>query len=249
MAASATFVATSGVALAARPAPSWPPPPDPDDAAPATAQPLPPLPPPADDDDEPQPAPAARPAPVPEAHCEDRGDAASSEEATPAKPPVTWPDPWETNPFSLELQFGLGSPLGLAGLALDYAVSPAVSLNAGVGVAASGFQGAVSMRVRLVRFGHRAHFAPFVGGGFSMGAHDQGMDIFSQNAGLHWSTAYWGNLEAGMELRFSPHFELRPATGVAILLNQGAGVEDVQNTPVAVDAWMFYAGLTLGFGL
>jgi hypothetical protein len=172
--------------------------------------------------------------------------AAEEAEATPETP-----DPWLTSPFGVEAQFGLWAPLGLAGIALDYSPAPVVSFNLGAGLSPFGAQFAVATRFRVLRFGHRAHFAPFVGGGISLGPDSQGSWGLVDGSGFtttyKWSTAYWANFETGMEMRFGQHTELRPFVGLAALLNPGDGV--AVSTPAAepVDNWTLYCGIAVGY--
>jgi hypothetical protein len=141
-----------------------PPPPAADTDSPSPPDPLPPvppslapLPPPA------PPAPASTPAASPSniarpADTDDRGPDSGTAEDAPDEPPT--PDPWGGLPLVLEAQFGLGAPLGFVGVALDYSPVPAIGINLGVGLGGAGPQYALSTRLRVFRFGHRAHFAP-----------------------------------------------------------------------------------------
>ncbi|HEX4447700.1 MAG TPA: hypothetical protein VH044_13215 [Polyangiaceae bacterium] len=245
--------------------PSWPAPPPTISTAPAASstapagapQPLPPLPPP--DDASPPTAPSTPPAgdatPVAKATPTTEPDA-SAQESAPAEEaettPIT-PDPWVTSPFTIEAQLGLWAPLGLAGIAIDYAPAPIISFNLGAGLSPFGPQLGLSTRVRVFRFGHRARFAPFVGGGFSLGPHEDGSYDFIDGGGFNadakWSTAYWANFETGMEMRFGQHTELRPFIGVAALLNPGDG-EPVTGSPGSsepIQKWTCYFGIAVGY--
>jgi hypothetical protein len=60
---------------------------------------------------------------------------------------------WIARPFALEAQLGLGTPLGIAGIAADYSVLPWVSVLAGAGWGMGGVQLSVGSRARLLRMG------------------------------------------------------------------------------------------------
>jgi hypothetical protein len=239
----------------------------------AQQNPLPPLPPPAIDADSPPPsdpespvAPPLAPLPPPaptstpvaspssvagRAAPDDRAPESDAAENAPDSPPT--PDPWGSLPLVLEAQFGLGAPLGLVGIALDYSPVPAIGINLGVGLGGAGPQYALSTRLRVFRFGHRAHFAPYVGLGASAGAYNQtewglvGGD--PPTTVFHWNTAYWMNLETGMEMRFGQHFELRPYAGIGFLLNPDAASPVPANSPPVepIDSWALYAGIAVGY--
>jgi hypothetical protein len=183
---------------------------------------------------------------------DDRSSESGAAEDAPEEPPT--PDPWGSLPLVLEAQFGLGAPLGFAGVALDYSPVPAIGINLGVGLGAAGPQYALSTRLRVFRFGHGAHFAPYVGAGASAGAYNQN-DWLNFVGGdppttaFHWNTAYWMNFETGMEMRFGQHFELRPHVGVSFLLNPSAGSPGQDNSPPVepIDSWSLYAGIAIGY--
>jgi hypothetical protein len=245
--------------------PSWPAPPPTITTAPAASstaagpsQPLPPLPPP--DDASPPTAPSAPPAsgapPAAKETPATEPDAASQESASAEEAeatPVT-PDPWVTSPFTFEAQLGLWAPLGLAGVAIDYAPAPVISFNLGAGLSPFGPQLGLSTRFRVFRFGHRARFAPFVGGGISLGPHEDGSYGFIDGGGYQanykWNTAYWANFETGMEMRFGQHVELRPFIGLAALLNPSDGVATSTGISMAnepIQQWTAYFGIAVGY--
>ena len=165
----------------------------------------------------------------------------------------------------LEAQLGFAAPLGLFGLAVDYAPIPELAFNLGIGAGFAGLQYALSGRLRVVRFGQRAHFAPYVGAGFSMGAYDSpinlpnfipGADGTTDNENpsphYHWSLAYWTNAEAGIEMRFG-NVALRPFFGATFLLNPGSSSivygEHGEAPPGGFDRWGPYIGIAVGYAL
>ncbi len=118
----------------------------------------------------------------------------------------------------MELRFGLSAPLGFVGLAIDGSPFPFLGLNAGVGLGAQGVQYAASGRIRPFRFGHTVHIAPYLGGGGSAGPYAQYdtsgiLDGDPVTLQYQWDMAIWGNLEAGVDMRLTPQFSLRPCLG------------------------------------
>jgi hypothetical protein len=146
-----------------------------------------------------------------------RADAQSNE------PPP--PDPWAVRPVALELQLGVGAPLGYAGLAVDWSPFPFISLNAGVGLNDEGVQFAGSGRIRPFRFGHTVRVAPYVGGGISAGPYAQRQtnifDGYFWAVQDRWDMAIWEYLETGVDIRFQPEFYMRPTIGYEGIVNQG----------------------------
>ena len=158
--------------------------PRPDEASSSPLPPLPPLPPPAPDDDAGitavgstaaatpktgDTAPPGDPAQTAAAHRS--ADTSEDEDATDAEATKP-PDPWATRPIVAELQFGAGTPIGLAGLAIDYSPVPLLALNLGVGLGLGGAEYAFASRLRVVRAGRRTHVAVSLGGGLSGGAYN-----------------------------------------------------------------------------
>src|SRR5580698_7812689 len=230
---------------------------------------LPPLPPP----EEAEPAPSTPPSSTP----------------SPSTPPTTWtptppvpppdaappPPPaptavgpsdrplsaWATRPLGLELHLGFGTPLGFAGVAVDYALAPAVSVEAGLGLGAAGPQGAVSARLRVPTFSTRS--APYLGVGLSAGPFNtpESLPVDGGDGGgnptFHWNMAYWANFEAGGETRMPSNVTLRAYAGMGWMLNSGAGqvVESNPEPPSKLPAgtpgtqWLFYVGGSIGYAI
>jgi hypothetical protein len=161
-------------------------------------------------------------------------DAPPPEDETPAKV-----DAFRDQPLAVELQLGLNAPLGLAGLAIDYSLIPALALNAGVGLGLSGVQWGAGARVRVFRFANGRdtnHFAITCGAGVAGGAFDTahadvlGISIDGsqytpepQVAHYHFDQAIWATTDVGFEMRFGPHFLFRPELGLSALLNPSDG--------------------------
>ncbi len=240
----------------------------PTDAAPAppdetSSSSLPPLPPPAREND------ADTAVKVDTAPPADRTQAAAPhpgadtlEDTSDEEPAL--PDPWDLRPIVVEAQFGAGTPIGIAGLAIDYSPVPILGLNVGVGLGLGGVEYAFGSRLRVVRAGRRTHVAVYLGGGVSGGAYNteyagpniavdgsQG-DFESPVPHYHWDAAFWTNLEAGVEIRFKSNFSLRPFAGAAYLLNPNAGVAVIGqhgDAPAPPERWLPYLGLAIGYAV
>ena len=145
--------------------------------------------------------------PEPPHHDADTTDDADAPSATATAPP----SPWATQPLVLEAQFGLGTPLGLAGIAMDYSPVPILGLNLGVGLGLGGVQYAFASRLRVVRAGRRKQVALYLSGGVSGGAFNTEYETLvpvdgsqggeSPVAHYHWDAAYWAILEAASDSR------------------------------------------------
>ncbi len=214
------------------------------------------------------------PAPRRGAHAdaeEARADAAAADtsgdpEPVAARPP-DGPDPFATSPFVAEAQFGIGQPLGIVGVALDFSPVPMLALNLGIGWGWVGLQYEFMPRLRVFRWGSRRQFAAYLGAGVSAGAFDAPYQIpISIPAGEgetdqvenpyahnHWSMAYWTNLEAGVDMRLGRHVSLRPFVGAEILLNPeshtGVTGQHGEAPPSNIQLWAPYVGVGIGYAL
>jgi hypothetical protein len=178
-------------------------------------------------------------------------------------PPV--PDLFATRHLMLEGSLGLGTPVGIAGIAVDYSPWPFLGLNLGIGLGLAGLQYGFTPRVRLFRAGKHTQVALYLGAGASAGAYKQpsvNFDLFSSldDGGdpgpsaptSRWAMAYWANAEIGVEIRKEAGPAFRPYLGVSRLLNtQPSSVEGGgdfnSGPPPAVEAWQAYIGLGLGY--
>ena len=184
---------------------------------------------------------------------------AARPESNPAVigPPNRWQEP-----VALEGHLGTGTPLGLAGVALDVTPVPWLSLNAGVGAGGSGAQFAGMARLRLAP-------APVTGGigaGVSAGryAWDNQCKVYYGpcSAMLRmpdiyrvWNPAIWGNAEFFLEGRTAGRFQWRVYIGLGRILNAGSSSCTWQSIdgqrPAGCDGTPFlgYFGTALGFTL
>ncbi len=157
----------------------------------------------------------------------DPTEATADEAADPLPPKL---QRWQERPLSLELQLGIGGPLGLLGAALDVALLPRWSLGAGAGLSLGGPQVAVFTRVRLVGNERRAFFveAAFSGGNYRavdiIGSMIAGEDPPNHDDGYEYRVrpAFWVYVGAGYELRWQTA-AFRVSGGFAGLLNPGSG--------------------------
>jgi hypothetical protein len=190
-------------------------------------------------------------------------EARESPTEPPDAPPQA-PDPWATRPFMVEAHLGVGTPLGILGVAFDFAPVPFLALNLGVGLGVSGPEFAFTPRVRLFRWGRRSHGALYLGAGVSANAYDQPTAIDTipldgsqsesadEIAHYHWNMAYWTNLEAGVEIRLRSGTSLRPYFGVSRLLNSDPSatlVDAYSGKPPSspVEPWSGYIGFAVGY--
>jgi hypothetical protein len=174
------------------------------------------------------------------------------------------PDLFATRHLMLEGSLGLGTPVGIAGFAVDYSPWPFLAVNLGIGIGLAGLQYGLTPRVRLFRAGKHTQVALYLGAGVSAGAYKQPSVSFDLTSELddaepgpavpvsRWAMAYWANAEIGVEIRKEAGPAFRPYLGVSRLLNtQPSSVEGGgdfnSGAPPAVEAWQAYIGLGLGY--
>ena len=174
--------------------------------------------------------------------------------AVAAEPSPAWNDL-----LAVEGHLGLGTPLGLAGLALDLTPHPLVSVNVGAGRGLKALQIAAMARVRP--FFPKPGLALGIGAGVSGG--DTGTLNFMDSRELYFEKATWLNGEVFLEVRRG-HFHLRPFLGLARRVwyssctytdsmtntSEPCSVADPRNIAI-VDGWrtIFYTGIAVGFAL
>lgn len=140
---------------------------------------------------------------------------------------------WSEHPVALEIQAGVGTPLGLLGLAVDFSPLDWWSVGAGVGWDELGPQGALLTRLRLLGNTRKALsldtafsygdykgynlIARLVGGGERART---GPEDYSYS--LHVEPAHRLYLGPGYDSR-AGSFAFRVSAGVGILLNPGSG--------------------------
>jgi hypothetical protein len=176
------------------------------------------------------------------------------------------PHPWRARPFAIDALIGIASPVGVAGLAIDYAPVEALSLSAGAGTNLFGWQ--ISGMLRW-RFNPERRTSLSLGAGYSQGAHHQARGtqdgVFSVLTGplssmgednlqeRDWRVARWLNVELGVERREERGVDARGFAGVAFLLdpddNALAPPQDQYDRPIEVRAFMVYLGGAFGYAL
>ena len=178
-------------------------------------------------------------------------------EATADSSAVTT-DPWAHRTISLELNAGLGTPLGFGGVAMELTPVRYVSLVGGVGVGKTGAQVAGMLRLRapIGRVGIE------VGTGISRGAYDgPAGGTFCFDSGCptyHYDAAKWLNLEFALDYNsVASRMYFRFFGGVGYLLNptdcsysdRTKLIGDCSAAPWLENERVPYLGLALGFRL
>jgi hypothetical protein len=148
-----------------------------------------------------------------------------------ADPPVTpAPGVWDDHHIGVNLALGWGTPLGAAGVAVDWTPIRWVSIEGGLGASrnwnlycwsgGSG-QAGVMARGRLAYEG----WGVSAGLGASTGGyHEQPSCPFENGNAWDWSAALWINAELAIEHRWSSGVGLRLIAGESRLLNPSSGV-------------------------
>ncbi len=181
----------------------------------------------------------------------------------PAAPPAALRSPFETRPLSLELRFGIATPTGALGVALEYSFLKELALGCGLGSNVLGWEPACWLRGRMVT---QPNHAITLSSGFSTSNYSQNegtnagaFDLLigplsmmgeSRTSELDFEHAYWWNTDMGYESRYEA-FVFRAFVGIAALLNPSSGVPSIYasndkpaQTPIHVLA---YAGVGFGF--
>jgi hypothetical protein len=172
--------------------------------------------------------------------------------ALAAEPSPAWNDV-----VAIDGHLGLGTPEGLAGLALDLTPHPRFSISAGVGRGLLAVQLAAMARFRP--FFITPNLATGIGAGVSGG--DTGTLHVQDFRELRFAKAMWLNGELFLELRRGP-FHLRPYAGFARRVrDSGCTYLDEQadtrqpcseiepSTVAMLDDWrrIFYTGVAIGW--
>ena len=142
-------------------------------------------------------------------------------EATPAAATALPPSRWQ-KPVALEGHLGVGTPLGLVGVALDVTPVRWVSLNLGVGHRTEGTQFAAMTRARFSPTPVTGGFGAGISGGrYTWSTYSFLLGPRSEHASVdrEWKTALWGNVDFHFEGRSGGGFQWRIYVGYATLLN------------------------------
>jgi len=169
------------------------------------------------------------------------------------------PSPAWNDLLAIEGHLGVGTPVGLAGLAVDMTPHPRVSLNVGAGRGLDALQIAAMARARP--FFITSGLAPGIGAGVSNG--DTRTLHVMDSRELHFEQATWLNGEVFLEIRRG-QFHLRPYVGIARRVryssctytdwmtnaSQPCSAVDQRNIGI-LDDWrtIMYTGVAVGFGV
>ena len=169
------------------------------------------------------------------------------------------PSPAWNDALAIEGHLGVGTPVGLAGLAVDLTPHPNVSFNIGAGQGLRAPQIAAMARVRP--FFITPGLAPGIGAGVSGG--DTGTMHVMDFRQLRFEQAVWLNAEVFLELRRGP-FHLRPFVGYARRVRYSGCTYSDSNADTSLpcadvdpdmiamlDDWqtIYYTGVAFGFSL
>jgi hypothetical protein len=169
------------------------------------------------------------------------------------------PSPAWNDLLAIEGHLGIGTPTGLAGLALDLTPHPQFSFDVGVGRGFYALQLAAMARVRPFFF--TSGLAPGIGVGVSGG--DTGTVHVQDFRELRFEKAMWLNFEVFLELRRG-WFHLRPYLGMArrirhsgcTYVNEQADTSQPcskidPNEVALLDDWqsILYTGVAIGLSL
>jgi hypothetical protein len=151
--------------------------------------------------------------------------------ALPEDNPARIAASWQRR-FAILASFGIGSPLGVLGAAIEYNFGPVIGASVGAGVG-GWFGPAIAFEgyVRPIRWGR---WAPFLGVGYSFNFTPG--QYTDPNSGLNASSlSHWLNAEIGMEYRSFRGVLFRFGLGNALLMNTG-DFTNVDFTPSAFGA-------------
>ena len=112
---------------------------------------------------------------------------------------------FENRPTALFVQFGVGTPIGLAGLEVERMLTPNMAISAGGGFSAMGPQ--VAVMPRFFFWGDRSKV--FIGAGVSGGDYEWTKYCYETICAEKRGKVTWGNAEFGAEHRFRSGFAMR----------------------------------------
>jgi hypothetical protein len=169
-------------------------------------------------------------------------------------------DQYRDFPIAVEGQLSpFGGPLGWAGVALDVALIPQLSLAAGVGAGGFAMQWGAALKPRIPVTPQGA-FAFSLG--YSRGDYKQfKLDLAGNDGQYLFRDASWINFDVGYEGRFSSHILVRPYAGISQLIasqspvwhESGSIRPDVmpfsKSSTAARWPQLFYVGIAVGFDI
>jgi len=131
---------------------------------------------------------------------------------------------FEHRPTAIFLQFGLGTPIGLAGLEFERMLAPGMAISAGGGYSEAG--GQVAAMPRFFFWGDRSKV--FIGAGVSGGDYKWTKYCYEEICAEKRGRVMWGNAELGAEHRFRSGFAMRYFGGYGRII--GGNLTCVGNT-------------------
>jgi hypothetical protein len=157
---------------------------------------------------------------------------------------------FQNRPTAVFAQFGLGTPLGFAGVEAEQMVTQDYAVSAGIGYGTGGPQAAVM--IRLLAGGDRSKFV--IGAGASGGRYIWQEFCFDDDGCARKSgTVGWGNVEMGGEHRFRSGFAFKYFAGYGRLLAGSFTCDDEPNrnhceTSHQDDGYnLVYTGIAMGY--
>jgi len=112
---------------------------------------------------------------------------------------------FEHRTTAIFLQFGVGTPIGLAGLEVERMLAPGMAISAGGGYSVSG--GQLAVMPRFFFWGDRSKV--FIGTGVSGGDYEWTKICYETICAEKRGRVMWGNAELGAEHRFRSGFAMR----------------------------------------
>lgn len=154
---------------------------------------------------------------------------------------------WKERPLTIQTRTGLVAPWGLLGLSIDYAPTPRLSLEGGVGYGLFGLNLDAMGHVRLTSW---ETVAISVGAGVSTGRYENlGICESGQPCEKVWQRAYWLNAEAALDKRFESGLTLGARVGLGNLVNRKESECSTGECPAVERLSLPYVGLSAGFAL
>jgi hypothetical protein len=164
-------------------------------------------------------------------------------------------DQYRHDPVAIEGHLTpFGGPFGMAGVALDVALVPQLSLTGGLGAGGFGPQWAAGIKPRIPVTPHGAVSFSLL---YSRGDYKQfTLDAEGINGAYLFRGASWGNLDVGYEWRFRSHILIRPSIGASQLFasrtpvwHESGGIRPNSGPIPGNERWplLFYVGVALGF--
>jgi hypothetical protein len=173
--------------------------------------------------------------------------------ASEPTPIAAAPVRFEHRPVSVVGVTGFGAPLGLLGVAGQYALAEALSLGAGAGINSQGLQLSVFADLRPLHWSARSvaiavgpQVAYATGPWAPLEIHASGHD--TNDAQYVFDRAHWLQVDLGVEVQSKGGVVFRFSQGAAFLLNPDGGhCEGAPSCPMNTEKVLFTMAITLGY--